>query len=504
MSFQLGQDRLTTAILFHQVVHGPLQFHLPQVSRDRVKRYRQLVQNALDSGETYYGINTGFGYLSDVRIEHSKLSQLQDNLIRSHACGVGDYIEPEVVRGLLFLRAHTFSLGYSGVSEACLDTILEFLQHDILPMVPSQGSVGASGDLAPLAHLALGLIGEGRVLYQGSVMPAGEALKKAGVNPVKLGPKEGLSLINGTQFMTVEASLALEEAKILTQSADIIAALSLDALRGTLKAFDPRIHEIRPHAGQQHSAERVRAFFQEHDPIVESHADCSRVQDPYSFRCVPQVHGATYDTLTFVEKQVNTELNSVTDNPLCFETGEILSGGNFHGQPIALAMDFLAIAMAEIGSISERRTEKLTNPNLSGLPAFLTRESGLNSGYMIPHVVAASLVSENKVLAHPASVDSIPTSADKEDHVSMGPIAVLKARRILRNIANILSIELLSACQGIDLLAPLQPNRRLQKIFDAVRSQSPAMDMDRSLHDEIKNLSTWILDGSLLKCAEEA
>ncbi|HET9238764.1 MAG TPA: histidine ammonia-lyase [Oligoflexus sp.] len=504
MSFQLGQDRLTTALLYQQVASGKPQATLPAASRERVKRYRQLVQSALDSGKTYYGINTGFGYLSDVRIETSKLSQLQDNLVRSHACGVGDYVEPAVVRGLLLLRAHTFSLGYSGVSEACLDTILEFLKHDILPMIPAQGSVGASGDLAPLAHLALGLIGEGRVLYKGEVMPAAQALDKAGVKPVKLGPKEGLSLINGTQFMAVEASIALEEARILTQSADIIAALSLDALRGTLKAFDPRIHEIRPHVGQQQSAERIRSLFKEHDPIVESHSDCSRVQDPYSFRCVPQVHGATYDTLAFVEKQINTELNSVTDNPLCFENGEILSGGNFHGQPMALAMDFLGIAMAEIGSISERRTEKLTNPNLSGLPAFLTRESGLNSGYMIPHVVAAALVSENKVLAHPASVDSIPTSADKEDHVSMGPIAALKARRILKNIANILSIELLAACQGIDLLAPLQPNPRLKKIYDSVRAQAPAMDTDRSLHDEIKNLSAWILDGSLLKCAEES
>ncbi|MCX6128854.1 MAG: histidine ammonia-lyase [Proteobacteria bacterium] len=502
MNFQLGADHLTSAVLYQQVVRGPLNYALPQMSRERVKRYRQLVQTALDSGETYYGINTGFGYLADVRIESSKLSQLQDNLIRSHACGVGDYVEPEVVRGLLLLRAHTFSLGYSGVSLSCLNAILDFLQHDILPLIPGQGSVGASGDLAPLAHLALGLIGEGRVQYKGLVMPAAEALKKAGLQALKLGPKEGLSLINGTHFMTVEAALALEEAKILTTSADIISALSLDALRGTLNAFDPRIHALRPHIGQQQSAEHIRSFFVDPDPIVESHADCTRVQDPYSFRCVPQVHGATYDTLHFVEKQVNTELNSVTDNPLCFETGEILSGGNFHGQPIALAMDFLAIAMAEIGSISERRTEKLTNPNLSGLPAFLTRESGLNSGYMIPHVVAAALVSENKVLSHPASVDSIPTSADKEDHVSMGPIAALKARRILKNLSHILAIELLSACQGLDLLKPLEPNPRLKKIYDAVRACAPAMDTDRSLHDEIKFLSTWILDGSLLKCAE--
>ncbi|MFY7929795.1 MAG: HAL/PAL/TAL family ammonia-lyase, partial [Oligoflexus sp.] len=361
---------------------------------------------------------------------------------------------------------------------------------------------GASGDLAPLAHLALGLMGEGRVRYQGQTMPARDAMQRAGIKAHVLGPKEGLSLINGTHFMTAVGSLGIEYGKILVRSADIVAALSLDAIRGTLRAFDPRIQAIRPHPGQAESAAQIRALFREPDPIVESHVDCSRVQDPYSFRCIPQVHGATRDTLRFVETTFNIELNSVTDNPLCFDLGDILSGGNFHGQPLALGMDFIGIAMAELGSIAERRIEKLTNPNMSGLPAFLTRESGLNSGYMIPHVVAAALASENKVLAHPASVDSIPTSADKEDHVSMGPIAALKARRIQQNVAHILAIELLSACQGLDLLLPLQPNPTLRKIYDAVRSHTPAMDTDRSLHDEIRILSGWIMEGSLLKLVD--
>ncbi len=498
MPFKLGEDRLSTAVLYQQAVRGLWDFELSARSRQRVTEFRQQVEAALLSGRTYYGINTGFGYLADVRIDDDKLARLQENLVRSHACGVGDYLESNLVRSLLFLRAHTFSIGHSGISLDCLSSIIRCIEHDILPQIPAQGSVGASGDLAPLAHLALGLMGEGQVRYKGEVMSAAEAYKKAQLKPHVLGPKEGLSLINGTHFMCSVAAIAVEEAKILASSADIIAALSLDALRGTLSAFDARIHAVRPHVGQAQSAARIRSLFNEPDSIVESHVDCSRVQDPYSFRCVPQVHGATHDTIAFVEEKINIELNSVTDNPLCFGPDTILSGGNFHGQPLALVMDFLGIAMAEIGSISERRIEKLTNPNMSGLPAFLSRESGLNSGYMIPHVVAAALVSENKILAHPASVDSIPTSADKEDHVSMGPIAALKARRIQKNIAHVLAIELLSACQGLDLLLPLEPNPSLKRIYDAVRQISPSMDCDRSLHEEIKALTAWIEAGSLL------
>jgi len=330
-------------------------------------------------------------------------------------------------------------------------------------------------------------------------MPAKEALAKCQIKPLKLSPKEGLSLINGTQYMTTLAALAVEEARKLFLSADLITALSLDALRGTTRAFDERIHKIRPQEGQMASAARIRSMFTDPDPIMDSHADCSRVQDPYSFRCAPQVHGAAQDALAYVESKVNIELNSVTDNPLCFDDGDIISGGNFHGEPMAMAMDFLAIAAAEVGSISERRTEKLTNPNMSGLPAFLIKDGGLNSGYMIPHVVTAALVSENKVLSHPASVDSIPTSADKEDHVSMGPIAAWKARRIIKNLSHILAIELLAACQGLDLLRPLEPNAKLKKIYDAVRSMSPGMEVDRSLHEDIVQIAEWLLNGELVK-----
>ncbi|MBC7661658.1 MAG: histidine ammonia-lyase [Chitinophagaceae bacterium] len=499
MSFSFGKDNLTTAVLFDHIVNRKLDTKLSDEVIARINDFRKHVEAALASGRTIYGINTGFGYLSDVRIEADKLTQLQENLVRSHACGVGDYASPEVVRGMLFLRVHTFSLGYSGITLNCVMTILSFLEHDILPLIPSQGSVGASGDLAPLAHLALGFLGEGKVLYKGKVVPAKDALADAKIMPLKLSPKEGLSLINGTQYMTTLAALAVEEAKVLFHSADIITALSLGALRGTTRAFDARVHAIRPQVGQQLSAKRIREMYLEADPIMDSHADCSRVQDPYSFRCAPQVHGAAHDTLAYVESKVNIELNSVTDNPLCFEDGDMVSGGNFHGEPMAMAMDFLAIAASEIGSISERRTEKLTNPNMSGLPAFLMKEGGLNSGYMIPHVVTAALVSENKVLSHPASVDSIPTSADKEDHVSMGPIAAWKARRILKNVSNILSIELLAACQGLDLLKPLEPNAKLKKIYDAVRHMSPGMEVDRSLHEDIVQVADWLLKGELVK-----
>lgn len=499
MSFAFGQSKLTTAVLYDQIVNRKKDAALNDETIARIKSFRANVEKALESGKTIYGINTGFGYLSDVRIEADKLTQLQENLVRSHACGVGDYCAPEVVRGMLFLRVHTFSLGYSGISLECVKTILAFLEHDILPMIPSQGSVGASGDLAPLSHLALGLLGEGKVLYQGKVVPAKEALSAAKIQPVKLKAKEGLSLINGTQYMTTLAAFAVEEAKMLFDSADIITAMSLSAIRGTIKAFDERVHKIRPQLGQQKSAKRIRELYLDHDPIMESHVDCGRVQDPYSFRCAPQVHGAAHDALEYVEAKVNIELNSVTDNPLSFENGDMVSGGNFHGEPMAMAMDFLAIAAAEIGSISERRTEKLTNPNMSGLPAFLVKEGGLNSGYMIPHVVTAALVSENKILCHPASVDSIPTSADKEDHVSMGPIASWKARRILKNLSHILAIELLAACQGLDLLKPLEPNEKLKKVYDKIRSLSPGMEVDRSLHEDIVTIAEFLLKGELLK-----
>jgi histidine ammonia-lyase len=451
----------------------------------------------VSKGNRIYGINTGFGFLSDVTIPPEKLEQLQLNLIRSHACAVGDLVMNDVVRGLLILRVHTFLKLYSAVTAECVDLILGFLKFDILPCIPEKGSVGASGDLAPLSHLALALIGEGDVSFEGRRISAKEAIEHCKLQPLKPKAKEGLSLINGTHFMSVQGAFALKEAHELLETADAATALSLDALRGSTKPFDPRIHEIRPHLGQKAVAQNILSFFDGQDEILESHADCSRVQDPYSFRCAAQVHGASRDTFAFAEATINIELNSVTDNPLVFANGDVISGGNFHGQPIAFAMDFLAIAVAELGSISERRTEKLTNPNLSNLPAFIIKDSGLNSGYMIPHVVAAALVSENKILCHPASVDSIPTSADKEDHVSMGPIAARKARSICKNVAYVLAIELLAACQGIDLHKPLRPSRLLGKICDKVREMAPFLEYDRSLANEIETIAKWLLSGGM-------
>lgn len=497
--FSLGVDRLSWSKIVSLAAHPKPNLVVSEQAWSRLELYRGLVESAIKSGKTIYGINTGFGFLSDVKVDKDKLQTLQYNLIRSHACGVGDHAPKDVVRALLILRAHTFLLGHSAVSRRPVEKVLEFLAHDILPVIPMQGSVGASGDLAPLAHLALGLIGEGDVYYGGEVVDAAVALKKAGVSPLVPAAKEGLSLINGTQFMAVLGSFALHQANVLAQTADVLAALSLEAIKGTKAAFDPRIHEARDQSGQRASAANFWNLLSGDDEIMASHANCGRVQEPYSFRCAPQVHGATRDVIDFVAKRIDGDLNSVTDNPLVFEDGSVISGGNFHGQPLAMAMDFLGIAISELGSISERRIEKLTNPAMSGLPAFVVKDVGLNSGFMIPHVVAAALASENKVLSHPASVDSIPTSADKEDHVSMGPIAARKALKICSHVADILAIEALTASQGVDLHAPLKPSLPLTKIHDRIRRLSPAVGIDRSLHKDIIKVSSWIKDGGALE-----
>lgn len=497
----LGDIYLKPRTLVAAAQSASPRVEVSDAARARVRAHRGIVEKILSEKQVRYGINTGFGYLANVRIEEDKLSELQVNLVRSHACGVGEPVTDKVVRGLLLLRVHTFLLGHAGVTEQCIDTILEFLKHDILPVVPEKGSVGASGDLAPLAHLALGLMGEGEVRYQGTRQPAGEACRKAEVKPHVLSPKEGLSLINGTQFMATLGAFAVEEARILIEAADVIAAMSLDAIKGTIRTFDARIHAVRPQVGQKKVAANMRAIFSEGDAVLQSHRECGKVQDPYSFRCIPQVHGASRDALAYADEKVSIDLNSVTDNPLCFEDGDILSGGNFHGQPLAMALDFLAIAAAEIGSISERRTEKMTNPTMSGLPAFLMKEGGLNSGFMIPHVVAAALVSENKVLCHPAVVDTIPTSADQEDHVSMGPISARKCRQVIANVAHVLAIELLTACQGVEFHKPLEPGPLLKDVLAAVRLLSPAMPTDRSLHADIERVQRWLLAGGIQEIA---
>ena len=485
-SFSLGVDRLTWSKLVALASTPSPAVDVSSEAWVRLDRYRKLVESAIDSGKTIYGINTGFGFLADVRIEKDKLQTLQFNLIRSHACGVGEPAAPEIVRALLVLRAHTFLLGHSAVSRKPVEKVLEFLRHDILPVVPMQGSVGASGDLAPLAHLALGLLGEGDVLYKGELMDALQALKKAGVEPLIPAAKEGLSLINGTQFMAVLGSFALNEAKILVETADVLAGLSLEAIKGTKKAFDPRIHEVRDQQGQRLSAANLWSLLSGDDDIMASHANCGRVQEPYSFRCAPQVHGATRDVIEFVSKRVDGDLNSVTDNPLVFDDGAVISGGNFHGQPLAMALDFLGIGIAELGSISERRIEKLTNPAMSGLPAFVVKEGGLNSGFMIPHVVAAALVSENKILCHPASVDSIPTSADKEDHVSMGANGATKCFQVVKNLQSVLAIEWLNAAQGLDFRRPLKSSKVVEDMHAQLRAVVSHYVQDRFQHADMQ------------------
>ncbi len=455
----------------------------------RIERGHRFLLGKVRSGETYYGINTGFGLLSNVRIDDADIGKLQVNLIRSHAVGIGPSMPDAVVKAMLLLRAANLCAGHSGVPVSTVRQIIDVLNAGIVPIVPQQGSVGASGDLAPLSHLALVLIGEGRARCGGREVSGAEALAEAGLEPIRLGPKEGLALINGTQFMTAIGALALLDAEHLCDVADFAGAMSLEALRGTSAAFDPKIHVVRPHAGQIEAARRMSAILLERgrrSAIANSHLDCDRVQDPYSLRCIPQVHGASRDALAWVRGVLEREVNSVTDNPLLFPAeDQILSGGNFHGQIVAIAMDLLSIAVAEIASISEQRIEKLVNPAISGLPAFLTRRGGLNSGFMIVQVAAASVVSENKTLCHPASVDSIPTSADKEDHVSMGAWAARKAARVVTNARRVLAMELIAGAQGMELLRPLESSRKVEKLFAAVREKAAFMEDDRSLHEEM-------------------
>ncbi|HEX6203563.1 MAG TPA: histidine ammonia-lyase, partial [Thermoanaerobaculia bacterium] len=444
-----------------RVARGAAGCELAPAARERVAAGRRVVERVIARGEAVYGLNTGFGDLASVRIPPDRLAALQERLLRSHAAGVGEPLPDAAVRAMLALRANTLARGHSGVRPEVVERLLDLLARDLLPVVPSRGSVGASGDLAPLAHLALPLIGRGRLRRRTAdggweEVDAAAALAEAGLEPLALAPKEGLALINGTQAMTALLALAALEARRLVRLADLVGALSTDALRGTDAAFDERLHALRPHPGQRASAANLWRLLQG-SGIRESHRQGDvRVQDPYSLRCMPQVHGAVRDVLADVEAKLGIEMNAVTDNPLVFgldgegdgdgdADGELISGGNFHGEPMALAADVLAIALAELGSISERRTEKLTNTAFSGLPPFLVEEAGLNSGFMIAQVTAAALASENKTLCHPASVDSIPTSADKEDHVSMGMGAALKLGRVVDNVRTILAIELLAA-----------------------------------------------------------
>ena len=469
---------------------------------ERMNASRAVVERVVASGEVAYGINTGFGKLASVRISPEQVRQLQVNLVRSHACGVGAPLSEAETRSMMLLRANALAKGLSGIRSQTVETLCAMLNAGVHPIIPSQGSVGASGDLAPLAHLAQVVIGEGQALVRGEVLSGGEALRRAGLTPIALEAKEGLSLLNGTQGMLALLCLALREADLLVDTADVAAALSLDALRGSPGAFDARIMHARAYAGAARTARNL-AHLNEGSQIRESHRSAEkdpRVQDAYSLRCTPQVHGAVRDSLAQARQMAAVELNSATDNPLVFArdgAGDIISGGNFHGQPLAMAADQVAIALATLGGISERRVEQMTNPLTSMLPAFLTPEPGLNSGFMIVQVTAAALTSENKALATPHSIDSISTSGNQEDYVSMGMSGARRLDRMLSNLRQTLAIELLCACQGIDLLAPLQTGTLAQRAQAAVRARSPKVVADRSLAAYIAEISALIAHGAL-------
>ena len=505
--FRLGDEPLTLEILM-SVARDGRRVEVGGAARRAMQDARAVVDAVVAGGDAapaVYGVNTGFGALAEVRISADQVVRLQQNLVRSHAAGVGAPLPRDAVRAMMLLRAAVLATGRSGARPLCCERLCELLNAGVHPIIPARGSVGASGDLAPLAHLALGMIGEGEAELDGERLPAALALRRADITPLVLEAKEGLTLLNGTQHMTAVGGLAVLDAERTCRIADIAGALSLEALKGTARAFDPRVIAARPHPGQIAVASLLRDLLVGSE-IAESHKDCGKVQDPYSLRCMPQVHGASRDVLGFARTVLEREAASSTDNPLVFvDTSEMISGGNFHGQPVALALDAAAMAVAELANISERRIEQLVNPHLSsGLPPFLAPDSGLNSGFMIAQVSAAALVSENKILAHPASVDSIPSSAGREDHVSMGATAALKLATIHDQVRTVLAIELLCAAQGIDLRRPLTTTRPLEAIHAAIRARVPAMMTDRPIAPDITAVRALIDDGTLLAAAASA
>lgn len=499
MAIGLTGDDLTVADVWAVAVEGA-SAGLSDFARNKMRAARELVERAAHGGSEHtYGVNTGFGRFVSRSIPEELTEELQLRLLRSHACGVGEPYPDEIVRAAMLLRANTLAKGNSGARIETVELLLACLERGVLPVVPSRGSVGASGDLAPLAHLALPLVGEGEAIVGGERLPGFEALARVGLEPIRLEAKEGLSLVNGTQFMAAYLALGLVRAQRLAHAADVACAQSVEALQGSRTSFLPQIHALRPLRGQIASAANILQLL-EGSSIIESHRWCDKVQDAYSLRCAPQVHGASRDLLDYIEYTISVELNAATDNPLVLVEDELLvSNGNFHGQPLAFALDVLAMAVAELASISERRIERLVNPNLSdGLPAFLTTDGGLNSGFMIPQYVAASLVSENKVLCHPASVDSIPTSAGQEDHVSMGNAAGLKGWQVLANCESVLAIELLAGAQAVEFHAPLEPGAGVRAVRAAVRELSPRLRDDRSLAPDIEAVANAIRSGALM------
>lgn len=462
-----------------------------------------MVERLAADARPIYGISTGVGDLAGVHISPEQTAQLQVNIVRSHSAGVGDAFPEEVVRAMMLLRAHALALGYSGIRPQTLDLLVEMLTRGIHPVVPSQGSVGASGDLAPLAHLALAMIGEGEVTAGGRRMAGRDALQEAGLAPAVLGSKEGVALINGTQAMAAIGALAVFDARRLADVSDVAAAMSFEALRGLPEAFDALLHQVRPHPGQRACAENMRRLITASEILAQARSR-QKVQDAYALRCIPQVHGASRDAIGYVQRVVEIEINSATDNPLIFPSDDrVISGGNFHGQPIALALDVLAIACSELANISERRIERLVNPHLSGLPAFLTRDSGLHSGLMLAQYTAAALVSENKVLSHPASVDSIPTSANQEDHVSMGTIAARKAAQVIAHVQQVVGIELICAAQALEFHRPRRPGKGTARAYEVVRRVVPPLGDDRVLAGDLRAGFELVRSGAILAAVEQ-
>ncbi len=486
---------------FIRLCSADAQIRLNSDQKRKIKQGREIITRLIKKGSRIYGVNTGFGALAQEVIDEAKIDELQVNLVRSHACGVGDPLPKEIAKGAILLLINSLSRGYSGINPKTVEMLVGMFNKGAIPVIPEKGSVGASGDLVPLAHLALALIGEGEVYYKKKRQAAKSALSKAGLKPVKLGAKEGLALLNGTHIMTAMAAFCLHRALKMLAIADIASAMSLEALKGTDAFLKKDIHRLRPHPGQLFTANNLRRLVKG-SQIIASHRDCPKVQDAYSIRCVPQVHGASRDAVSYVKKVIEIEMNSVTDNPLFFKNNRAISGGNFHGQPIALAMDFLGIALSELADISERRVEKLINPQTNGLFPFLMKDSGLNSGFMVVQYTAASLVSHNKVLSHPASVDSIPTSANLEDHVSMGSISCRKALEICDNTENVLAIELLTAAQALDFHKPLKPGKGTGAAYGIVRKFIPFVKKDTALYKYINKIFSLIESGLIQKEVE--
>lgn len=498
----IGFDGMTLEDLT-AIARDGAQTKLGAGTEKRIRETRELVDKWVEDEKTIYGITTGFGALSDVAISKKDTRRLQENILMSHSAGVGKPLDEEIVRAVMTLRIKDLARGHSGIRLETVQHLVALLNWGVCPVMPEKGSVGASGDLAPLAHLALVLLGRGEAFYKGQKMSGDQVLRKCGLKPLKLESGEGLALVNGTQVMTAIGALAVYDAIRLSKMTDIAAAMSLEVLMGSRTEFDKRIHQIRPHPGQAAVAANMERIIRNSE-IITSHKDCSRIQDAYTLRCSPQVHGATRDAVNYCRAVIETEMNSSTNNPLIFsESQDFLLGGNFHGQPVALAMDFLSMAVSELANISERRIERLVNPKLSGLPAFLVSDGGLNSGFMIAQYTAAALVSENKVLCHPASVDSIPTSANKEDHVSMGTISARQCREVIENTENVIAIEFLCATQALDLFTNLKPGEGTLEAYHEIRKTISHLEKDRILSQDIAAMKTLIRNATILKAVEK-